>query len=836
MADYTDRFARAWPLLQQADTVLPRPNPTFGNPPFGAASLRVLVVRLSRFHDVDRSTPHLFLFQAVRRAVPDAYVDLAFFPGRHDREALQEAGLPLLFGTQSLRSLDDFDVVLISNATTLELVNLPLLLLHSGAPLMAGERDERWPPLILGGSNAMAAQAIVAENGDSLVDALFFGEGEGEVETLVHCLHDAGDEDKRARLARAASQVTGLWVTGEWPAEPLVKAVLDAPGADDLLVNYPRLNGPEAGTARLQINYGCPAFCSFCFEGYDRKPYRELPLADVLETARQLKHAQGCEALELVSFNFNIHRDIFALLLELNRLFDQVSFMSQRLDVLHHTPGLLEAEVVADKRSFTLGVEGISARLRAWLHKSLDSDTIVGLLDRLLRQKIRGIKLFYLLTGHENAEDLAEFRAFVGRLQALRRQHNPGIRVVFSFGLLVRMPFTPLRHDRLFLDPGEWRQIVGPTKSICETHGFEFRMALPWEDYCVTQVLAMGGHWLCEALIELAQSGHSYDEQLSAGYWEALQAWMWARGHWTPAFLGEKGTDAPFPLSFVEGGVRPDFLHEQYLKAKAELDEGICLGDEAGPGRCLACGACADAEQRRSITGHRIRQPDAGYSSELRRVMQTKRRLDPVYVRLSLPPVVAGTSPEWMNAWTLQGLLAAFPALTGNLLAARESLFTTRDNRQRYAVLHGETVCALKAWEPGAVASALAAAEGRATPFLNVLSLAEGFEPGRFRRAHLAIELPPTDFPDAGRQLLAFLRAAYVPCNVQREGAGYRFDLPARALKKKVLFEGTYEESDDRFIAHLTVGPKFDLLGYLRSFDGPDRHRLARACVTDLEW
>jgi radical SAM superfamily enzyme YgiQ (UPF0313 family) len=837
MGDYGGFFARQWPRLQQAPLYLPHPNPTFRNPPFDSADFRVLIVRLSPFRDVDRSISHLFLFQEVRRALPDAYVDLAFFPPRHDRERLEQAGVPPLVGIQSFHSAEDFDLLLISNAYTLELVNLPYLLLRSGIPLWAGQRGEEWPILILGGSNGMATQAIVTEDGDSLVDGLFFGEGEGQVGDLARYLRDHAGLEKRDRLARAAAQVEGLWATGSWPQQPIEKAVLDVPGGAHLLVEYPMLDSAEAGTARLQVNFGCPAFCSFCFEGYDRKPYREVPLPAILEVARRLKREQGAERLELYSFNFNTYRDILPLLLELNGLFDRVGFKSQRVDILDATPGLLEAEVTAEKRTFTLGVEGISDRMRAWLHKSLPTDAIVGVLDRLLRQRVREIKLFYILTSHEEEADRAEFRRFVRELKAARRQHSPGTRVIFSFGLLVRMPFTPLRHDRLFLDPAEWRPIVGPTKATCETNGFEFRMAVPWEEYCASQVLAMGGYWLHEPLVELAERGYCYDERLSPGYWEALRAWMVAHGHWGEPFLGEKGPDYPFPFSFVRSNVSPGFLYEQYRQAKAGVDEGYCMGGEAGPGTCLGCGACSTADQRQAITTHRIRQPDDGrYLARLRGVMRGKRRLRPVYAVLRLPPLVAGVSPEWMNSWVMRGLLAARPALAGNLLSARESLFTTGENRQRYPGFCGETVFALRAWDPEALVRALTDAAGGFEPYFVFLSLAEGFEPGRFRRMGLSLTLPAVDFPDAGPRLRDFLRAAYVPCNVRREGAGFRFDLPPKALKKKVLFEGTYEQNGDRFTARLLVGPRFDLGGFLRSFGPPDRHRLAQVVVSGLEW
>ena len=158
---------------RQSGASLPLDNPTFENPDFQAASYRVLIVRLSPFRDVDRSLPHLFLFHEVRRALPDAFIDMAFFPSAGERKLFEREGVPFLTGAQSMRPAVDFDLVLISNAYTLELINLPYLLIRSGIPLFSSQRGVGWPVIILGGSNAMAAQAVICGDGDSLVDGVF---------------------------------------------------------------------------------------------------------------------------------------------------------------------------------------------------------------------------------------------------------------------------------------------------------------------------------------------------------------------------------------------------------------------------------------------------------------------------------------------------------------------------------------------------------------------------------------------------------------------------------------------------------------------------------------
>jgi hypothetical protein len=838
MPDYTSFLRQNLHRLPQAEPFLPFDNPTFGNPAFDDASYRVLIVRLSPFHDVDRSLPHLFLFHEVRQAVPDAYIDLAFFPTAAQREFFEREKVPYLLGTQSLRSVEKFDLVLISNAYTLELINLPYLLLRSGIPLFASQRGPEWPIILLGGSNAMAAQAVIREDGSSLVDGIFFGEGEGLVGELVSQQINR-PANKHTLLRQAAERIPGFWAADSF--RQTTKAICE-PESRYLPTNYPILNTPEAHTANLQITYGCPAFCSFCFEGYDRKPYRELPLSDVLAAAYQIKQAQGVEEISLYSFNFNTHSDILPMILALNQLFDRVSFKSQRADILQHTPTLLEAEVEADKRDFTLGIEGISARQRAFLHKSLSEADITALIDRLLAQPIRRIKLFYVLTGHETEEDIAEFREFVRWLKEARRAHEKRPRIIFSAGLLIRMPNTPLRYDRLFLDEVDWKQIVGPVKSACETNGFEFRLAFDWPAYCTSQVLALGGHWLTGPIVALAKKGYCFETRLPGEYWDDLQAWMKKAGFWNDAFLGQKEPGYSFPLAFVASNVSDDFLYHQYQQARSGQDDGYCLGRRDARGRCLTCGACIDEAQRRAIVRHQIHQPErSGYLSQLREVVARKRQLEPVYACLRTQPWLAGVEPAFLNGFVFKELLARYPELTDNLLSVRESLFTVKPLDRQFSGVSGETVFALKAWDTERVYRALGDSQATAGDGFEIVGLAEvlspgEFRPGEFRRLHLDIHLGNAFFPEPRVRLEEYLRGAYLPYSLRREGTRLIFDLPAKALKKRILFDGFIEERGESFVADLEVGPKFDLAEFLSGFGEPGLRHHASVRVSDVVW
>lgn len=804
--------------MHEADLI--RPNPTFANPAWAQAEGRVLIVRLSPFRDVDRSTPHLFLFREVRRASRRSYVDFAFLPAAGERERLRTEGSPMLRGTQSGRPAPDFDLVLISNSFLLELVNLPFLLRASGIPVWAGERDERWPPMVLGGSNAMACQAILSPAGDCMADAVFFGEGEGACAALVGRLREDAALPKRERLEAAARTMDGLWPAGDLARR--VKPAVCGPEAAALQAEAsPVLPGEEAGTARLQITWGCPARCSFCFEGWDRAPYREGAPEDLLKAAARLKAESGAHTLEVASFNFNIHSRFSLLARELNRLFLRVQLMSQRVDVLAGTPGLLEEEIAADKRSFTLGVEGISGRMRGFLHKSLREAQLADVAGRLLRSRIREIKLFYLLTGREEDGDFLEFFGFVGALHRMRERANPSLRVIFSFGRLVRMPFTPLRHDALMLEEKAWRPLVGRAKSVCDTAGFEFRLASSWDEYFLTQVLAAGGYGLSGFLGQAAERGAVYDGGSCRGLRDIFDAWASETGFSLEALSAEKPADHAFPLDFVDARETPRELHRRYRAALSAKDGGYCRRSAWNGADCAECEACGKPEGG-DRGGKRRGASHADAAKELEGLLEAKRRLVPILLEARIPEEAAVRDPEWLEAWMLRELLRLHPALVENALSLRELVMTPGKGSPYPFPWFGRTRAALTAWDPAAARALLPAAGGDAGARHPFAAWSGGLDATPPAALRLRLRLPAEAFPDARQRLAAYLEAAHAPVIVERRGDGWELVVPAGSRKRKVLLEGRSAPCPQGTVLDLLTGPKFDFGEFFASFPSRD--------------
>jgi radical SAM superfamily enzyme YgiQ (UPF0313 family) len=704
--------ARGVPRLSTEPPYLPAANPTFGNPPWEAAAARVLIVRLSPYEVAERSSTHFLLFAAVRRALPDAYVDLLFVRGDRDPVSVH-----------ALRSPGEFGLVLVSNSYILELLNVPLLLRASGIPLEAAERRESDPLVILGGANAMAAHALVEPTAKpeagrgwrSFVDAIYFGEGEGQVGKIALVWQEHRGHGRRAALDALAREVRALWVPAAAPAPAgaaVRKAVAAATTLDDIPTDYPLLDGEEAGTARLQITYGCPALCSFCFESYDRRPYREVPLETLLQAARELKRNTGADRLELFSFNFSYHSAFPALVRELGRLYAGVSFMSQRIDVLARNPELLPFEIAAGKRSYTLGIEGVSGRIRAFLQKGVVAEDLDVVLAALVRERVRELKLFYIVTGYEQAPDVAELDAFLARL-AEERGSSGAPRVIVSATYLLRMPFTPLRHDPPLLNRARAAAVTASIGRAVTGRGFEFRVSGQWEEHVTCQLLASAGYRARGLLDAMAEVGAWYEGGYPAEVWPAVERWMDRNAPLVASISRGLEPGGPFPLDFVDGAPAPDRLLERY-RAAAQALTGAA-GEKplrfAPAHRVLDAAAVAAAARERALLPRRA--PLAG---------------------ARFPREVAGASAAWRAAWLLRETLRLHPGLAEDLVRIEEVLpGPAFPPEVRW---FGAAVVRLVTWDPPALGKLIAAG---LTPFAAAVPAA--LEPGAYReqigRAHV---------------------------------------------------------------------------------------------------
>lgn len=756
-------------------------------------SPKVLILRLSNSRDTAASSTHRVLADLVCVAAPAAEIDFAFLPSKR---------APRVAGHSSGRDWSAFDLVLVVNAFVQEVLNLPWLLHANGLSPWATARPDAFPPVLMGGSNAFASQGLVMPDGQAVPDVLFFGEAEDSLpEFIRRWLTSAGG--KRERLAQAARGLDGFWVTGEIPCSPPIRQAVARSLATQSM-RHPLPDVETSGTVRLSVGSGCAAFCSFCFEGYERKPYREFTQNEILTHARNLKISCGARVAELDAFNLNSYAHLVPLVEQCTRLFDKVSFKSQRADGIAACPEIIDLERAAGKSSFTLGIEGISARMRAFLCKSLSDQALSASLRALLDRRVRELKLFFILTAHETPEDLAAFGEFCAHLKGWLDAPAACTRVVLSFGRLVRMPNTPLVYDRLFLDEAEWRFCVDGVAAACRRAKLECRFAFDWPDYLGTQLLAACHHEDANAIVALACGGLSYHAPWRDQDANSLRA--------TLQHLECRPRNANHNFPFVERVVAEAHLEKRWEDARQFIDGDYCLGST-----CSGCGACADAAERGAITGHsRALHISSSAIEAIARIEADKRRLMPSYLRVDLPDDFAEHSAGWTAARLMQLLLERHPEQVGNLLAATECLFSAGENEQRLTIPSGETIIALKAWDSAISGQLVTDAPFRATP------LQEAFVPGVFSRATWHI-FSSTPLRETAQSASSWLTGLHLSHTLRRDGTAWRLDLAAAAIKKNAVYELHVRPEADGSCVCITFSAKacvHDLLARLQPLPG----------------
>ncbi|MFA4945259.1 MAG: radical SAM protein, partial [Lentisphaeria bacterium] len=445
---------------------------------FATARVRILFCRLSTYAGTTPSITHRLLYWAARQC-PGVYADLAFLPPATDTAFLQREGVPWWLATGSKQPPAAFDIVAVSLSVPQETINLPAALKHSGLHLGARQRlaDPAQPIILLGGNAAPSAPFLhgdaAGDGSGGLVDAVCNGDGItflqrflAEFDAWKHPRQrqaDANAGGKAAFLARLAGELPGLYVptlythataTGAagTPALTITPAAESAPFPVAYRTDPPEswLEGYDGGyipfanedlEETLPLAIGCHYRCRFCQTGWGRGPETDSPVPALAQAARRLKAATAASDLNLLAADAASVPALHEALAALRPLFRQVSLKSLAVTSLAKEDTARDFLARLDKHEFSLGVEGISHRLRAWLGKQCDPDDLLRVLRTLAPLGLRQVKLFLIATGRETAADVTEFLELLANLRAA----CPAGRFILSFTPLFHAPFTPLQ-------------------------------------------------------------------------------------------------------------------------------------------------------------------------------------------------------------------------------------------------------------------------------------------------------------------------------------------------------------------------------------------------------
>jgi radical SAM superfamily enzyme YgiQ (UPF0313 family) len=781
-----------------------------------ARPFRVLLARLSTYFDTGYSFTHQLLYQ-LAAGVEGVFPDLAYLPPKHDLAAFAASDVPWWLGTQTKRGPRSFDLLGISNSIQQELLNLPTLLQRSGLPLSKAERLERpdLPLVLLGGANALYTSVLWTS--DPAVDAVFVGEDDGAIVRLLSLARDAKAAGaNKAEILAALAQVDGL-IEPDRPRRT-TKAFSWSLDRAVHLEEAPVYHlADAAGSAHLQISEGCPCFCSFCAESWDRKPYRERKAAVLRERALALKAAMGLEEIELYSFNFNMHSGFYQVLWDLVPHFRRVGLKSQRFDLLAHDPQMVAFQHLIEKSSLTCGLEGISPRLRAYLHKNLETDDLHTSLQAIFESRARALKVFLIATGLEGPQDYEAFSDLLGHIAEVRRALGARTRLLFSMTPLVRFPWTPLEYEDA--PPAErYADVIERVARRVRNHGFEFRESAELDEYLLSQ-------WLVRAsdpriyralLAALERTGFVYYREVTPRFREAFEEALREQGLEPSDLLRghdfEQGEAKPWTA--VATGVKRDFLWQEVLRARSFVEIDYCLGRAWTKAKCFRCGGCPSKEHVRDIV--LARQPrDYDLEAFAERVRSARADEREVALDVEIGAPARGLPRKSFGVMLARALMRVEPRLVESYAGFVRSLEGGDGTRPCYAT--GADLLTLRLRSAGlpllatlvAEPDRLAAVERELRGWGRLVGFAAPDAASATPR-HWTIESPYAFVPRP------YLEAQALTGTLRRMGpTRYAYEWSAKAVRRDVLRALSWEQRDSDTVVELTPGHRFELETFL---------------------
>ncbi len=552
-------------------------------------------------YEIAMSTMGLKILYKVLNARPDVWAERVFMPMPDMIEVMEDRGLPL-YGLESKRPLDDFDVVGFTLQFELTYTNILHMLRMGGIPLRTADRTASHPVILAGGPCACNPEPLAP-----FIDAFFIGDGEEGFQELCDVIRRMKGAPRQALLLELA-KVEGTYVPALYRSEEDPDSGMEVvtgpafagvpfPVRRRVLMDIDRFSFPSDilvphhevvhDRYSIEIARGCSVGCRFCQAGYIYRPQRDRDPRSVRETVREGLRATGFNEVTLLSLNAGEYGGVERLVSQVanDGASQQVGVAMPSLRVSSLTEDLVRSLSTGRKSGFTIAPEAGTQRLRNVINKKIDEEDLAEAAHALYASGWNLVKLYFMLGLPTETEADVEAIAGLARLVVSRGREagckNP--RVTVSTSSFVPKPFTPF----------QWHPMARP--DVLDGRQGRLRRSLQnpityrWHDIdssVVEGVFSLGDRRLAAVLEEAVQLGCRFD-----GWNEYFRMDLWEKafersGVDPEGYLyRERPRDERLPWDVIDIGIRKSSLWKEWEKAcKAEITE------TCGRGSCYACG------------------------------------------------------------------------------------------------------------------------------------------------------------------------------------------------------------------------------------------------------
>ena len=600
--------------LEENRYLLASPDATFGDEPgsfhrdWDSADLRVCIVGWNGYMSLAGSLTIPMINRMICEQFENIVCERAYFPtDRRELRMLKANGIPA-YSLESKHSIRDFDFLGMSLSLTGGNTNLLHMMHMSGIPLYSKDRDESYPLIMHGGIGATNPAPVAP-----FFDAFYVGEAEASFPKVVEIVLEYKDKVSRNELLFKLAQVRGVyvpkfyeekWSRGKkkrllgWKVKPGVPKVVEHAYLADpnkgYLYKHPIMHyGENMGHGEVLFSLSCPNMCNFCNESWVTRPYREYDRETIVSTLKSVMRESGSTKIIPSAFSMSCHSQRNGVMLDLyTEVSDMVKLLSNRVDDFAADPGFVHLSAKMGNKTVSLGVEGLSNRLRASVNKNLTEDKIILAFKNAFEGGYHSIKIYMLANlPTECEEDWQEFLVLGQKIADLRDKISPKTRVTFSWTALKINSHTPFQ----WYDPPMWKKLPDHIWTLKKEMGFEipFGRGKNRDSDFWMQLIALGDSRLAPIIADLVLEFECiYHGGITRGTQEFVLAKMEKLGISLDEYFRPRDTSEVLPWDNISYGFDKDYLIQRFENSKTCTEVTRC--DQG----CSQCGVCSKEDHK----------------------------------------------------------------------------------------------------------------------------------------------------------------------------------------------------------------------------------------------
>lgn len=526
-----------------------------------------------------------------------------------DMEAkMRERNIPLRT-LETEKTLAECDIVGFTLQYELSYTNILNMLELGGVPVLAAERGEEDPFVIVGGPCVYNPEPLV-----DFFDFAIIGEGE---EVMIELMDSykawkkAGKVGGRKGFLNEVVKIKGIYVPSFYEAiynedntvkevKPLrddVPAVIEKRVVKDMnSIDFPNapivpFNDIVHDRIMLEVFRGCSRGCRFCHAGMVYRPVRERKPEVLKELARQLVDNTGYNEMSLVSLSSADYSCLASLVHDLIAEFKEkrvsVSLPSLRIDSFSVD---IAKEVQAVRKSgLTFAPEAGSQKMRDVINKGVTEEDLMNAVSAAFKSGWNSVKLYFMIgLPFETDEDILAIADLAKKVQYkyFEITGKRGCKVTVSASGFVPKPYTAFQwFAQNDIETLRRKQFLLKDALKVKNITFQYHDA---KTSVVEAIFARGDRRLGKALLAAWKMGARFDgwsDCFSYDRWlEALAEVGLDKDFYAARTRGENEV---FPWEHVQPAVSRKFLWREWEKAQAQE-----LTHDCRRSTCTGCGVC----------------------------------------------------------------------------------------------------------------------------------------------------------------------------------------------------------------------------------------------------